>query len=283
MGSKMNYTPQIINYLGSREGINELYMVPGAFIMEKRVNKLVKVSNAVLTQEDIRDTLVALRSYASPAFGPLGREGMFSFGVKGIGRFRVKYATQRGSYMVHIVRTPYQIPFLERLCQDRSLISKLEEIVRLQNSGLIVFYGRRQIVVSTFIYSLLQDVSQKYSKVIFILESPLNFLLKHSRSLVIQREVGVDTETFEEALRDALHMNPDILYMGQRDAIPAKEQEQILNLVDSNTLVFLSMPHKHLTEDFREYLRAWVEVDITEEGIIHSTIKHTEPQAEGSR
>ncbi|MCX8059772.1 MAG: hypothetical protein N3C13_01065, partial [Aquificaceae bacterium] len=81
----MNYTPQIINYLGSGEGINELYMVPGAFIMEKRVNKLVKVSNAVLTQEDIRDTLVALRSYASPALGPLGREGMFSFGVKGIG------------------------------------------------------------------------------------------------------------------------------------------------------------------------------------------------------
>lgn len=280
----MNYTPQIINYLGSGEGIKEVYMAPGAFIMEKRGNRLLKISDAVLTPEDIRDTLVVLRSHTPLALGPLGKEGMFSFGVKDVGRFRVKYATQRGSYVIHILRTPYQIPPLEKLCPDRNTISKLEEIVRLYTSGMVIFQSKSQIVVSTFIYSFLQNLCQNYSKVIFILESPLSFLLRHGKSLVIQREVGVDVETFEEALRDTLQMNADILYLGQRDTIPTKEQEQILKLIESSTLVFLSLPSidKYIFEDFKEHLRGWVEVEITEEGLVHCSFKHTEPQAEES-
>ncbi|MFN3976457.1 MAG: twitching motility protein, partial [Aquificaceae bacterium] len=106
----MNYAPYVINYLSTKEDIAEIYLVPKAFISERRGNRLIKISDTLLTPEDIRDTLVALRSYTSSVLGPLGREGVFSFGLQNIGRFRVSYITQRGSYAVHILKTPYNIP-----------------------------------------------------------------------------------------------------------------------------------------------------------------------------
>lgn len=237
----MNYTPYIINYLSSKEEITELYLVPKAFISEKRGNKIVKISDALLTPEDIRDTLIALRSHTPFALGPLGREGVFSFGIQNIGRFRVSYITQRGSYVVHILKTPYHIPPLNRICKDKDGINKLEEIVRLYSSGVVILQCKNQAIASTFVYSFLQNICENYSKVIYILESPLSFLLKHGQSLVIQREVGVDVETFEEGVKDAFYINPDILYLGQRGSILIREVEHLKRIAEEETLILLSL------------------------------------------
>lgn len=254
----MNYIPYIINYLSTKEDITEIYLVPKAFMSEKRGNKLVKISDALLTSEDIRDTLIALRSHTPSALGPLGREGVFSFGLQNIGRFRVSYITQRGSYVVHILKTPYHIPPLNKICQDKDGINKLEEIVRLHNSGVVIIQCKNQAMASTFAYSFLQSLCENYSKVIYILESPLSFLLKHGQSLVIQREVGVDVESFEEGVKDAFYINPDILYLGQREIIPVKEVDYLKRLLEEETLIFLSLSvvEKDLLNSFEGYIRA---------------------------
>ncbi len=279
----MNYLPHIVSYLSANEDITEIYLVPRAFIMEKKSQKLVKVSDALLTPEDIRDTLVALRSHTPFALGPLGKEGMFSFGLQNVGRFRVKYITQRGSYVVHILKTPYNIPPLDKLCPNKNNLSKLEEIVRIHNFGFVVFQGRNHLLVNTLIYSLLQKVCDSYSKVIFILESPLTFLLRHGKSLVMQREVGVDVDTFEEGLRDAFYMNPNILFMGYRELIQPKEMEYMLMLAE-NTLLILNLPavDKAFVELCRPLLRAWVHVDSDMDGTLSVSFKDTEPQAQES-
>ncbi|MCX8164901.1 MAG: twitching motility protein [Aquificaceae bacterium] len=273
--------PYIINYLSSGEEISEIYLVPGAFITERKGNKLIKVSDNPLTAEDIRDTLVALRSHTPFALGPIGREGMFSFGVKNIGRFRISYLTQRGSYVVHILKTPYQIPPINKLCPDKSILSKMEESLRLYNSGILVFQGKNQAIISALVYSLLQNLCQNYNKVVFVIESPLSFLLGHGRSLVIQREVGVDVESFEEGLKDALHMHPDIIYIGQREVISPKEQEQILRIIESESLLILNLPFvdRILLQNFSAYLKAWIEVNAGEDGALHCHFKHIQPQA----
>ncbi|MFN3471651.1 MAG: twitching motility protein, partial [Aquificaceae bacterium] len=104
----------------------------------------------------------------------------FSFGLHNIGRFRVS--------------------------EDKEGISKLKEIVRLHNSGVVIIQCKNQAMASPFVYSFLQSLCENYSKVIYILESPLSFLLKHGQSLVIQKEVGVDVESFEEGLKDAFYI-----------------------------------------------------------------------------
>ncbi len=280
----MNYAHHIISYLSANEDITEIYLVPKAFITEKRGQKLVRVSDTLLTPEDIRDTLVALRSHTPFALGPLGREGIFSFGIQNVGRFRVKYITQRGSYVVYILKTPYHIPSLGKLCPDKSAVSKLEEIIRLYSSGIVLFEGKNHILVNTFIYSLLQNVCDNYSKIIFILESPLTFLLRHGQSLVVQREVGVDVDSFEEGLRDALYMNPHIIFMGYRELIPAKELEYMLRLAE-NTLLLLnaSALEKSLAEHSEPLLRAWVQVKSNMDGTVSLIFRDTELQASESR
>jgi twitching motility protein PilT len=268
----MNYMPQVMNYLSATEDIRELYLVPNAFIMEKREGKLIRVSDAVLSPEDIRDTLVALRSHTPFAPGPIGREGMFSFGVHNVGRFRVSYITQRGSYVVHIIRTPYHIPQLSQLCSDKNTIAQLDELIRLNHAGLVLFTGKNQVRVNTFVYSLLQYICMNYSKVIFVLERPLTFLLKHGQSLVIQREVGVDVENFREGLKDAFYMKPDILFVSYGDVEPVEELWHIIKLLGADTLSlvsFSSLELKIIKKELGElsfYIKAVVEVEEDTEG-----------------
>ncbi|MFN7065309.1 MAG: twitching motility protein [Aquificaceae bacterium] len=283
----MNYTPFIINYLGTKQDITELYLAPKAFIMEKRGGKLIKASNTLLSPEDIRDTLVSLRSHTPFATGPLGKEGVFSFGLQEIGRLRVSYVTQRGSYVVHILKTPFNIPPLDKLCSDKESISKLDEIVRLYSSGLVIFQCKNYDITSTFVYSFLQSLCKGYSKVILILEAPLSFLLKHDKSFVIQREIGTDVETFEEGIRSAFYLNPDIVYLGLnlKEGLLLKEIDYMVRLIESETLVLLSLPliEKELLRSFERYLKAWVSLDMDEKGLFTLSFKHIEPQALESR
>lgn len=276
----MNYMPYIVNYLSSKEGIVELYMAPGAFITEKRGDRLVRVSDNILTPEDTKDTLVVLRSYATLDTGPLGKGGRFSFGVKDVGRLSVSYITQRGSYVLHVLKTPYQIPSLGERCPNKAAAGRMEEVLRLNKSGIVLFQGKNQVAVNTLVYSLLQNICQNYSKIIFTLESPLSFFLKHGQSLVFQRELGVDANSLEDALRDAFHMNPDIIYISYRDILPIKEQDHLLSLIQSYSLVLLSLPviDTSLLKNLGDRLKAWIEVEHTDAGTLKCIFRELPPQ-----
>jgi twitching motility protein PilT len=212
--------------------------------MERREGKLVRFMPVVLTSEDIRDTLMALKSYASDSLGPLGKEGSFSFGIHKSGRFKVVYMTQRGSYVISIIKTPFEIPTIEELCQNPPhVIKEINRIVGDLSGRCVVITGRDHIKASMFAYSLLQHVSIYFSKVIYILEKPLNYLLKHGNSLVIQREIGTDVESLQEGLEDAMLIKPDILYIGYAERFDEREIGEIVRILESGTLVFINIPH----------------------------------------
>ncbi|MEN3034406.1 MAG: ATPase, T2SS/T4P/T4SS family [Aquificaceae bacterium] len=286
----MNYMPQVMSYLGSTEDITELYITPKAYITEKRDGKLIRVSDTPLTPEDVRDTLVALRSHASSVMGPLGKEGVFSFGVQNIGRFRVNYITQRGSYVIHLTKTPFKIPELDQICTDKEAIKQLDELFRLhKGGGIVVFFGKTHIRASTLIYSLLQHVCNSYNKVIFIIEKPLSFLLKHGLSLVIQMEVGVDVNNFEDGINDALHMSPDILYLGYREVGFRQQADIIAGIADAGTLVLINYPNaeedivlRHFG-DYVHHVKAFVSIEPSEAGTMNVTIKNTKYMERGNR
>jgi len=122
--------------------------------------------------------------------------------------------TQRGSYAISIIEIPFEIPIIGELCQDQShVIKEINRIVGDLSGRCVVITGRDHIKAFMFAYSLLQHVSIYFSKVIYILEKPLNYLLKHGNSLVIQREIGTDVESLQKGLEDAMLIKPDILYI----------------------------------------------------------------------
>ncbi len=266
----MNYMPHIINYMSKRDDIVEIYMAPKSAPVEKREGVLVRILDTVFTPEDVRDTLVAFKSHTPHALGPLGREGSFSFGLHGVGRFRVTYITQRGSYVVHMVKTPYDVPNLRDLCDGTSPVARIEELMIKSHAGIIPILGKNTVKTASFAYSLLQEICSNYSKIVFVLESPLSFLLKHGKSLVIQREVGMDVDNFDEGLRDALLINPDIVYLGFRDFLPTSETTKFIRLVEINTVVMVQLPYasvKQLLDEFnieKEFLRGVVLVSDSE-------------------
>ncbi|MDQ7081621.1 MAG: hypothetical protein Q9N34_00410 [Aquificota bacterium] len=80
------------------------------------------------------------------------------------------------------------------------------------------------MIHNLFSYSLLQEICERESGLIYVLERPITYLIQHSNSIVIQREVGVDVDTFDEGVEEALFLNPEIIYISDvmlKDAIRA--------------------------------------------------------------
>jgi len=277
----MNYAPQIISYLSSSDEISEVFLAPNTFPLERKNGRLVKCLDVVLTNEDVRDTLIALRSYSSTPISHLGKEGSFSFSLHKVGRFRVVYVTQRGSYVISIVKTPFDIPKLEDLCENyQNVIKEVNRIFEDLTSCLVIVTGKSSIKVSTFSYSLLQYVCFNLTKVVFVLEKPLNYLLKHGISLAIQREIGIDVESLEEGLRDVVLINPDILCLGFREFFDKKEVDQIIKIMEMGTLVILNLPYVSesnilaVPDELKSFLKRIIVVEpLKERGILKIEFK----------
>ena len=234
----MNLAPEILNYLGVRKEFTEVILAPKASPVERNDRVINKIMDVILSPEDIRDTLVSLRSHTTTSLGPLGREGFFSFGLPEVGRVRVTYLTQRGSYVVSIVKVPYEIPPLERIVANREDIKNLLRTLSGLH-GIVAIIGKSYVIHNLFSYSLLKEICEQESGIIYVLERPITYLIRHSNSIVIQREVGVDVDSFDEGLEEALFLNPEIIYLS--DIVIKDAFRAVRKLFDIPILTLLSV------------------------------------------
>ncbi len=248
----MNIAPEILNYLSERREFAEVILAPKASPVERRGKSVRKIMDVVLSTEDIRDTLVSLRSHTPVSLGPLGREGFFSFGIPDVGRIRVTYLTQRGSYVVSIVKVPYEIPPLKDIVANYSDAKKLFEALNT-DTGIVPIIGKSFVTHNLFSYSLLREVCSRESGLVYILERPLTYLIKHDVSIVIQREVGVDVESFEKGIEEALFVHPEIIYIS--DITTKDGLNALRKLFDIPILTLISVTASNL-EALRSSLEA---------------------------
>lgn len=140
------------------------------------------------------------------------REGEvdFSYAVKGVGRFRVNIFKQRGtmSFVIRLVNT--EIPTPETLGLPKSVLDLVTK-----KRGLILVTGPTGSGKSTTLASMINVINQTQNKHIITLEDPIEYLHSHARSIVNQREVGIDTNSYANALRAALREDPDIILVGE--------------------------------------------------------------------
>ncbi|MBS0511768.1 MAG: PilT/PilU family type 4a pilus ATPase [Proteobacteria bacterium] len=138
------------------------------------------------------------------------RELNLSFGRRDLGNFRVNVFWQRNSMAVVVRFIQCEIPTIEQLGLPRIL----SELV-LEKRGLILVVGATGSGKSTTLASMLDHRNRSRSGHILTVEDPIEYLFQHRKSVVNQREVGIDTLSWEEALRNAMRQAPDCILIGE--------------------------------------------------------------------
>jgi twitching motility protein PilT len=133
-----------------------------------------------------------------------------AYGVPGLGRFRVNVFQQRGSIGA-VLRV---IPFKVMTIKELQLPPVLEKIA-LEERGLILVTGTTGSGKSTTLASMIDHINSNETDHIMTVEDPIEFLIRDKRSIVNQREVGVDTMSFGQALKSALRQDPDVILVGE--------------------------------------------------------------------
>ena len=159
------------------------------------------------------------------------RELDFSYGVPGVGRFRFNVFRQRGNVGVAMRSIPAKIPSLESL----RLPPVLRELTK-KHSGIILVTGPTGSGKSTTIASMIDVINMERPVHILTMEDPIEYLHTHKVGMVNQREIGQDSDSFQNAIRAALREDPDVILVGEM-----RDKETIaaaLTLAETGHLVF---------------------------------------------
>ncbi|HMI98715.1 MAG TPA: type IV pilus twitching motility protein PilT [Gaiellaceae bacterium] len=138
------------------------------------------------------------------------KEADFAIGVPGVGRFRTNIYQQRGTLAFAFRAIPYEVKTVREL----HLPLVLEEIA-LRPRGLVLITGITGSGKSTALASMINHINQHRRVNVITIEDPIEFLHRHKRCIVNQRELGPDATSFADALRGALRQDPDVILLGE--------------------------------------------------------------------
>jgi twitching motility protein PilT len=133
-----------------------------------------------------------------------------SYSVRGLGRFRVNIYRQRGSASVVLRSIPMQVPTIEALGLPNSITDLAQ-----RERGLLLVVGAAGNGKSTTLAAMVDHINETRPRHIVTIEDPIEFVHRDKRGSISQREVGIDTVTFANALRAALRQDPDVILVGE--------------------------------------------------------------------
>lgn len=133
-----------------------------------------------------------------------------AYAISGVGRFRVNVYKQRGTLASAMRCLPFSIPDAESL----GLPAEVQALTE-KRRGLVLVTGPTGSGKSTTLAALVDIINRKYPYHIITLEDPIEYLHRHQRSMVNQREIGSDSNDYAQALRAALREDPDVILVGE--------------------------------------------------------------------
>ena len=189
---------------------SDLYLTTGAFASIKVMGSLESISKNKLMPGVIAAFAKELLSDKEWAVFHRTKEMNKGVSVKDLGRFRVNVYFQRGevSMVIRYVKSNILAP--EKL----GLPEVLKDLV-MKKEGLFLFVGSTGAGKSTSMASLIQYRNQRVSGHILTIEDPIEFTYRHDKSIIGQREVGFDTHSYENAMREAMREAPDVIMVGE--------------------------------------------------------------------
>jgi twitching motility protein PilT len=192
-------------------GASDIHIKSGDLVRARILGQLVPITQQKISAEQVRQLAARLVPHEED------RDNMdaildydFSWGLTGLGRFRVNILRQRGSFMIVMRIIPIEIPSFE----DLRLPQVLHEISDYER-GLILVTGVTGSGKSSTQAAMINWVNQRKPVHIVTLENPIEFLHRDIKGSVTQRDIGTDTATFMAGLRAALRQDPDVILIGE--------------------------------------------------------------------
>lgn len=189
---------------------SDLFIAVGRAPSMKHDGHLVPIAKTVLTDEQTKELAYSLMSPEQREEFRHTKECNFAISAPGIGRFRVSAFVQRSSTGMVLRRIETRIPEFEEL----NLPPIIKDLA-LVKRGLIVFVGATGTGKSTSLAAMLGYRNKHTDGHIISIEDPIEFLHNHRGCIVTQREVGIDTESYEVALKNTLRQAPDVILIGE--------------------------------------------------------------------
>jgi twitching motility protein PilT len=232
---KRQYVEQALDYLVTKGG-SDLHLTAGSSPLVRLHGGLVAIPGTPeLTAEDTQEVLDSFLSdpEKKQEFAE-DNEVDFSFELDGVARFRVNAYRQRGSVAMVLRAIPFTIKTIDELD-----LPPVVEKLASEERGLILVTGATGSGKSTTLASVIDHINSSASKHIVTIEDPIEFLYSNKKSIVSQREVGVDTASFGRALRRVLRQDPDVILIGEiRDQ---ETMETALSAAETGHLVLSTL------------------------------------------
>lgn len=191
----------------------DIFIVFGAVLSFKANGRMYELDGNALSPEDTKNLVLQIFHLAKRDITEEQlpeREKDFSLSVAGVGRFRVNIYKQRGSFSAVLRYVPFDLP-------DPAKLGIPEQVMQLSEckSGIVLITGVASSGKSTTLSCILDRINQSRSGHIITIEDPIEFLHKHNRCIVSQREINIDTDSYIDALRAALRQSPDVILLGE--------------------------------------------------------------------
>lgn len=189
---------------------SDLYMTVGAPPAAKFQGDLRALSKTVNTKEYVKEIAYTLMDDEQIAQFEKKPEMNLAISKEGIGRFRINIFQQRNSLAMVIRNIKVEIPHVD----DLGLPDILKDVI-MEKRGLVLFVGGTGSGKSTSLAALIDHRNRNSTGHIITIEDPIEYIHPHKKSLISQREVGVDTDSFQDALENTLRQAPDVILIGE--------------------------------------------------------------------
>ena len=194
-----------------RGGASDIHIKAGLPPMFRVDGTLVPLKDAPrLPPEEVQRMAFSIMNTSQKEAFKADYEIDLAYGVPGLGRFRVNVFQQRGTMGIVLRVIPIKVLTLAQLN-----LPKILEKIAMENRGLVLVTGTTGSGKSTTLAAMIDHINTYRTCHIITIEDPIEFLIRDKRSIINQREVGVDTKTFSRALRSAMREDPDVVLVGE--------------------------------------------------------------------
>ena len=223
-------------------GASDLHLKVGTYPMMRVRGTLTPASeDRRIDHDDMVATVAAVIPAAHQETFRANHEVDFAYSVPGLGRFRTNAFQQRGTIGMIFRVIPTTIPSIDELALPPVL-----KTIAAEERGLVLVTGTTGSGKSTTLAAMIDEINSTRTAHIMTVEDPIEYLHRDNRSIINQREIGVDTNSFSHALRSALRQDPDVILVGEmRDF---ETIETALLAAETGHLVFSTLHTLDATE-----------------------------------